>query len=182
MGDFNCVLRREERVGSPVTMAEIRDFRNCVDTNGLHELKSSGSFYTWSSKQNGDDKVLSRIDRVLVNNEWKAEMPAAEVNFTSEGLFDHCPAILHWEDTRRPGRKHFKYFNMWSMASEFKTKVRTSWDPPISGREVKQIEKGINRVEQREICCNRDIGRRGCGEAQTIPDIDTKRSKKRLFI
>lgn len=41
MGDFNCVLSKEERIGSKVTMAETKDFRQCIEGCGLKELRSS---------------------------------------------------------------------------------------------------------------------------------------------
>lgn len=31
MGDFNCILNKGERIGSPITMSEIRDFKQCVE-------------------------------------------------------------------------------------------------------------------------------------------------------
>ncbi|XP_075092350.1 uncharacterized protein LOC142172591 [Nicotiana tabacum] len=67
MRDFNCVLNREERIGSKVTMAETRDFRQCIEVCGLKELRSSRAFFTWNNKQGGDSRVYIRIDRVLVN-------------------------------------------------------------------------------------------------------------------
>lgn len=35
MGDFNCVLNKEDRIGRQVTMAEIREFRECIAECGL---------------------------------------------------------------------------------------------------------------------------------------------------
>lgn len=89
MGDFNSILNKEDRIGSPVTMAEIRDFRQCVDTCCFQELKSTRAFYTWNNKKSGDDRVMSRIDRVLVNMEWMTQLPASVVHYMPEGLFDH---------------------------------------------------------------------------------------------
>ncbi|XP_074297047.1 uncharacterized protein LOC141627721 [Silene latifolia] len=42
MGDFNNVLYAGERIGSNVTLAETRDFQNCVDTCGLYDLVTQG--------------------------------------------------------------------------------------------------------------------------------------------
>ncbi|KAG5617788.1 hypothetical protein H5410_017612 [Solanum commersonii] len=44
-------------IGRPITLAEIRDFRKCVDDNGLQDLKSTGAFYTWNNKQRGEDRT-----------------------------------------------------------------------------------------------------------------------------
>lgn len=50
MGDFNSILSQDDRVGIKVSYSEIKDFRECVDYNGLKELKSSSCFNTWSNK------------------------------------------------------------------------------------------------------------------------------------
>lgn len=62
MGDFNCMLNTNERIRTPVKLAELRDFRNCVVECEFQDLKSSGSFFTWNNKQRGDDRVWSKID------------------------------------------------------------------------------------------------------------------------
>lgn len=69
MADFNCVLRSEERIGRPVTVAEIKDIKHCMEACELHDLRSTGSFFTWNNKQEGNDRVLSKIDRVVINSE-----------------------------------------------------------------------------------------------------------------
>ncbi|XP_070018366.1 uncharacterized protein [Nicotiana sylvestris] len=84
MGDFNCILNREERIGSRVTMAETRDFRQCIEACGLKDLRSSGAFIMWNNKQGGDSRVYNRIDKVLVNTEWIIELPPPEVHFMHE--------------------------------------------------------------------------------------------------
>ncbi|KAM3267534.1 hypothetical protein P3S67_032290 [Capsicum chacoense] len=90
LGDFNCVLNKEERIGRPVTMAEIIDFKVCVGQCGLQDLRSTGSFYTWSNKQQGVARVYSKIYRVLVNDEWVSDLPASISCFLQEGLYDLC--------------------------------------------------------------------------------------------
>ncbi|XP_070005445.1 uncharacterized protein [Nicotiana sylvestris] len=83
MGDFkSIVLSQEDRVGSKVTYVEIKEFKECVEYCRLQEMKSSGCFYTWSNKQEGQDRELNRIDRVFINNEWGNKLPAAEMERT----------------------------------------------------------------------------------------------------
>lgn len=57
IGDFNCVLNIEERVGRQVTVTEVRDFRHCIRICDLHDMKSSGALFTWNNKQMGGDRV-----------------------------------------------------------------------------------------------------------------------------
>lgn len=115
MGDFNCILSTEERMGSLVTMAEIKEFKKCMEECSMQGMISSGAFYTWSNKQPGANRVMSRIDRVLVNFEWMTKLPASEAHYMQPGLFDHSPGIISWEGGGQKVKKSFKYFNMWSM-------------------------------------------------------------------
>uniref|UniRef100_A0A0V0HW66 Putative ovule protein n=1 Tax=Solanum chacoense TaxID=4108 RepID=A0A0V0HW66_SOLCH len=49
----------------------------------LCELKSSGAFFTWNNKQGETNQVYSRIDRVLVNEEWIATLPGCTLELKS---------------------------------------------------------------------------------------------------
>ncbi|XP_074287510.1 uncharacterized protein LOC141612598 [Silene latifolia] len=64
MGDFNNVLHSDERIGSPITQAEVQGFQDCVDECGLYDVRL-GAFFTWNNKQEGVARVFSRIDRVM---------------------------------------------------------------------------------------------------------------------
>ncbi|XP_059294688.1 uncharacterized protein LOC132047699 [Lycium ferocissimum] len=147
MGDFNNVLNGNERVGSPVTAAETKDFKRCVDICRLQDLKSSGSFYTWNNKHGESTRVYSRIDRALVNGEWITSLPASEVHFANEGLFDHCPGMINWETGMPNKATSFKYFNMWSLAPGFQDTVKQSWEQPITGTRMYQVVGKLNRVK-----------------------------------
>lgn len=61
---------------------------------GLEELKATGRFFTWTNKQGGNRRVLSKIDRVLGNEIWADLFPNSEVIFLPEEKFDHTPMVL----------------------------------------------------------------------------------------
>jgi hypothetical protein len=62
----------------------------------VHDLKSIGRFFTWTNKQEGYARVLSKIDRVLGNHSWESTFLIAEVVFLPEGDFDHSPMSVHF--------------------------------------------------------------------------------------
>ncbi|XP_048501331.1 uncharacterized protein LOC125497709 [Beta vulgaris subsp. vulgaris] len=109
MGDFNVVLNLDERVGSPVRLHEVADFRDCVDHCELADLKQCGRFFTWTNKQEGGRRVFSKIDRVMVNEGWRTQFENAMVHFMPEGDYDHCPGIVRrvW-DTQVRGCPMFR--------------------------------------------------------------------------
>ena len=58
LSDFNCVANLDERIGSPVRLAEVQPLRDCLAICGVHDLKFHGRFFTWSNKQVGNNRVL----------------------------------------------------------------------------------------------------------------------------
>ncbi|XP_075109235.1 uncharacterized protein LOC142181024 [Nicotiana tabacum] len=139
MGDFNFVLSQKDKVGGKVTYAEIKEFKECMEQCGLQELKSSGCFYTWNNKHEEQDRVLSKIDKVITNNDWVNKFPAYEVHYMTAKVYDHIPTMIKWEGISSPKMRRFKYYSMWSMDNSFMTRVEGSWRQPIHGTNMFRV-------------------------------------------
>lgn len=83
----------------------------------------------------------------MVNTEWITDLLASEVNFMSEGLYDHCPAVVHWEEGSTNTSKPFKYFNMWKTTPDFQDKVKRSWEARCTGTKMYQLVGKLNRLK-----------------------------------
>ena len=70
LGDFNMVLNLDERIWYPVRVAEVSAFRECVAQCRLVDIKQAGRYFTWTNKQEGENHVFSKLDRVMANAEW----------------------------------------------------------------------------------------------------------------
>lgn len=57
-------------------------------------VKSSGRYFTLNNKQEGSQRVFSRIDNVIANQEWIDNYEQARVSFLHEGNFDHTLVLL----------------------------------------------------------------------------------------
>ncbi|XP_056685778.1 uncharacterized protein [Spinacia oleracea] len=147
MGDFNCVLNVEERIGAPVRHQSMVDFRNCVTCCGLEDVNSAGHFFTWNNKQEGDNRVFSKIDRVMANDMWMQLFPSAEAGFLSEGLFDHCPMGLSVYPCNNTARKPFRYFDMWKHADGYTELVKANWDKHDVGTPMYQVVLKLRRMK-----------------------------------
>ncbi|XP_074313622.1 uncharacterized protein LOC141648803 [Silene latifolia] len=119
-GDFNCVLLHSERLGGISTDAEIDAFQGCLNSCGLVDSPTMGSFFTWNNKQEVNARVYNRLDRFLINSEWSLSILDTYAHFLPEGNFDHTPCILKKAGqlltTNRPsstfrcgGNPHFSY-------------------------------------------------------------------------
>ena len=79
--DFNAILHLDERIGGEaITLAEMKNFANCLEKCELEEVRSVGVTYTWTNKT-----VWSKIDRVLANSHWYTEFGYTHVTWKIEG-------------------------------------------------------------------------------------------------
>ncbi|KAL2903322.1 Tetratricopeptide repeat protein 23-like, partial [Bienertia sinuspersici] len=78
MGDINCVVNFDERLGSQVRMHEISPPRECFDECEVQDISYTGCFYTWTNKQDAAARVWSKIDRKL--KEVKKELKELNKN------------------------------------------------------------------------------------------------------
>ncbi|XP_075077058.1 uncharacterized protein LOC142163812 [Nicotiana tabacum] len=89
-GDFNAMLYTQDRLYSnPVTMNEMADFSDCIHTLLLNELPWKWDYYTWSDKQQGADRILSRIDRVFGNDMWIMNCGIVCTEYDTPLISDH---------------------------------------------------------------------------------------------
>ncbi|XP_021863898.1 uncharacterized protein [Spinacia oleracea] len=147
MGDFNCVLNTDERVGSAVRLNEIQDFQNCVNCCGTEDAKLNGNFFTWNNKQQGSRRVFSKLDRVMINHDWCTQFPNTEVCFKNEGYFDHCPGIISVYPHLDVGKKPFKFFPMWQAAPQYNEIIKLAWNKNILGTPMYQVVQKLKNVK-----------------------------------
>lgn len=70
-GDFNVILNEEKKLCRlPFTTIEAIDFINCINQSGLLELKFTGSNYTQWNGQIGNECIIKRLDRILMNQQF----------------------------------------------------------------------------------------------------------------
>jgi exonuclease III len=71
LGDFNALRYPSDKVGGdPHWPSYMDDFAKCIAFNELEDLKYTGCHFTWSNKQDPSHVVTTKIDRVLVNEQW----------------------------------------------------------------------------------------------------------------
>ncbi|XP_057246809.1 uncharacterized protein LOC130589545 [Beta vulgaris subsp. vulgaris] len=147
MGDFNSIMRTDERVGQPVRTREIMDMLQCMEECNLNELKTSGQFYTWNNKQEGIDRVFCKLDRALGNESWFEQWPNTEIITMPEGEYDHCPLLVKSFQNELK-KKPFRFFNMWCQAPEFQDIVKKVWQQPVRGCKMYQIVSKLKALKK----------------------------------
>ena len=147
LGDFNVVLNLDERIGSPVRLSEVKDFRECVEKCGLGDIKQAGRFYTWNNKQEGENRVFSKIDRVMANTTWLENFDNVVVTFLHEGEYDHCPGIVSVHQGCG-GKKPFRFFNMWVQGDGFMEEVKRRWEGVVRGCKMFKVIQKLKRLKE----------------------------------
>jgi len=128
MGDFNVVGEREERRGvneevtgsHVVEMALYKAFRREID---LEDKKVVGRRFTW---YHSNGISMSRIDRVLISEEWNRAWGDSTLWVLPRDVSDHCPLVLKvggWDW----GPKPFRFNNYWLENRRFKPLVEEVW-------------------------------------------------------
>jgi hypothetical protein len=128
LGDFNVVGRRDERRGvndeaSTAQVLEMYLYNNFVGEMELEDLNVLGRRYTW---YHPNGRSMSRIDRVLISEEWSQIWGENSLWVLPRDVSDHCPLVLRnggWDW----GPKPFRFNNFWLQNSKFKGVVEEAW-------------------------------------------------------
>ncbi|XP_074297189.1 uncharacterized protein LOC141627884 [Silene latifolia] len=128
-GDFNTVLQPSERLGGSSTMEEMDDFKACVDECEV-------------------TRVYSRLDRVLVNQEWLQNNGQAFAHFFCESTFDHTPCVVQRKTDLCKRNRSFKYFNMWSKSVDFIPCVQLNWGKKWPGTKMFNLVKKLKHLKR----------------------------------
>jgi hypothetical protein len=128
LGDFNAVLNRVERRGvnqitTNLLSAEIAEFRDFVNDMELIDLPVLGRQFTWAHP-NGVS--MSRIDRVLMSEEWITLGNNSALWVLPRSVSDHCPLMVR-SSSSGWGPRPFRFKNFWLSNKAFNGVVKNYW-------------------------------------------------------
>ena len=90
----------------------------------LKDLPSPSGQFTWFSGLNS--QAASRLDRFLINNEWKDHFSGVFQSTIPRIAFDHCPILLEGGGIKK-GKTPFRFEKMRLLSDGFKELVRAWW-------------------------------------------------------
>ncbi|KAJ1426349.1 Endonuclease/exonuclease/phosphatase superfamily [Sesbania bispinosa] len=103
--DFNQILQEHEKEGlRPPNPNNIQRFKMFIEDNGLIDMEMKGNRFTCFSNPRDGVVVRERIDRVLVNANWRFLFPhATGTSFKYEFIWDEhleCKEVVRrgWSD------------------------------------------------------------------------------------
>ncbi|XP_048502701.1 uncharacterized protein LOC125498519 [Beta vulgaris subsp. vulgaris] len=148
MGDFNSVLNLGERLGSAVSLEEVAPFRQCIRECKVQDHPTSSPHYTWSNKKEGDQRVFSKIDRVLANSKWFDSFRNAYAMFLLEGISYQCACVVKLDNTLVEKARPFKFCNMWALDESFLYIVQAGWQERVEGVPMYKVVSKLKKMKQ----------------------------------
>ncbi|XP_074277809.1 uncharacterized protein LOC141601425 [Silene latifolia] len=82
--------------------------------------------------------------------------PLHFAHFLPEGLFDHFPCLISFEEVIMARKPALKYFNMWSKAHNFEEIIASNWKPKVHGTPMFQIVTKLKRLKRGLKALNKD--------------------------
>ncbi|KAI8530014.1 hypothetical protein RHMOL_Rhmol11G0021000 [Rhododendron molle] len=151
LGDFNAIRFPNEKSGGSSSWPPYMDeFNDCLFALELDDLKFSGCFFTWANKQDPAHHVTTRLDMVLVNEQWMKDYSCSSAHFPKPGISDHSPGIVCITPSPRKSTKPFKFFDFIADHPQFFTVVQQVWRKVIIGNPMFCVSEKL-KLLQREL-------------------------------
>ncbi|XP_057247549.1 uncharacterized protein LOC130589924 [Beta vulgaris subsp. vulgaris] len=155
-GDFNEILSYNEKEGGANReRRSMVGFRNALDECRLGELRFTGQWYTWERGNSPETRIRERLDRVVVNEEWRNIYPGAHVEHLVRYSSDHAAILMKSamrEGPRKPSGRGFKFETCWLLDEGCEEVVRGAWNATDGAviqdrlREVARSLQGWSKV------------------------------------
>ncbi|XP_015950778.1 uncharacterized protein LOC107475626 [Arachis duranensis] len=119
LGDFNEIVREEERKGATGLTRSAEEFKNWIQDMSLVDLPLTDCKFTWFW-----GRSCSCIDRALLSLEWLEEFPETRLRGGPRGLSDHFPIIVenrNLTDDPRPFRSLGSWFFLRIVKEEWRS-------------------------------------------------------------
>lgn len=134
MGNFNNVLRANDRVGERIMHeSKYKDLVIMMEQTGLCDMDSLWDHYTWSNKY-GEGVIYSRIDRVISNVDWFQENMDTSLTIVPPEVSDHAMLCLTDKNQKTNSKTKFKFLKCVTTMGGFEQDVSNSWKEPMIGR------------------------------------------------
>lgn len=92
LGDFNPILRVQDKNNSRINLPMLNRFKSMIDNLELVPIELVGKKFTWCNDQT--TPTMTKIDHLLASTEWLDIFPSTELQALASLGSDHCPLFL----------------------------------------------------------------------------------------
>lgn len=137
LGDFNSIMVSHERRGGAPNFATrgMQNFCNMIHDCNLLDAGFQGSPFTWRH-----GRLYQRLDRVLINLQWRLKFQSASVFHLPFFKSDHRALLTQLQKKKKPNRhrRPFQFLASWLMHEDFPNLMSREWS--INGHWCNQVE------------------------------------------
>ncbi|KAF9623026.1 hypothetical protein IFM89_036007 [Coptis chinensis] len=147
-GDFNVVTALSERKGGglPCRVA-VNEFVKFINDNALLDSTTLGYEFSYCNKRLGAARMLQKIDRILVNQEWLQVLPNWSSKILKRKFSDHSPVVGWSPFIPKPHNIPFRFMKMWLDHANLKQVVTESWNEPLVDVPIRKVMKNLKRLK-----------------------------------
>ena len=145
----------------------MEDFQAALEGCNLFDLGFQGYKFTWKNKRPSAANTRERLDRAIVNHEWKEKFSASTLIHGLSHASNHALIFLHIRthcDFRGGGPHGFRFEESWLMWDECEEVVTDSW--VHSGGEVTGLGATVEKIK------SRGVDLLAWGSSKTAPNTD----------
>ncbi|XP_028549984.1 uncharacterized protein LOC110097240 [Dendrobium catenatum] len=147
-GDFNCLLAKEEKKGGRrfIMSSGPKDMKSFLISNNLYELKFMGPMFTWSNNKKGLERIMERLDRMIINSYSVNTNQLLVVKHLPRIASDHCPILLNLNSSSPKISKSFKFENIWASYPASFLVVQNVWNRKAIGSPSDMLNTKMRRT------------------------------------
>ncbi|XP_077219768.1 uncharacterized protein LOC143853958 [Tasmannia lanceolata] len=149
IGDFNTVRFPNERInGAMPRVQDMDEFNSCISSSDLLDLHTIGNPYSWNNRSAAEEKMYTRLDRVLVNASWMQTHSNSFAKYKYPGISDHSPLVLSLAPAESQGPKPFKFMNAWLDDVSLYLIVEKAWAINVQGNPMYRLVQKLKEVRK----------------------------------
>lgn len=142
--DFNSIISPEDKQGSrDFASSSVGDVRSFMNQMGLIDLGSSGLPYTWTNCCFGSANIREKLDRCIVNSDWRGLFHRASVTNLPITSSDHAPLVLDTVGGSQALASLFRFEEFWVQELNCLQVISDAWQHPCVGSLALRLCKKI---------------------------------------
>nr|QIA97950.1 hypothetical protein AP_R.00g000460-v1.0.a3 [Amaranthus palmeri] len=164
LGYFNAIYKDEHRMnGTQVNTYETGDMQNWLDQKELHPLPERGHQFSWTNKEEGENRILTKIDHAIGNIQWLSRYNQVGVLYDNHQSSDHTLLIVNLLEHGQKQNTPFRFFNYLCDHKDFLKVVDEAWQIEVRGdglqklwHKMKNVKRGLKQLHNKDFAGVKD--------------------------
>jgi endonuclease/exonuclease/phosphatase family metal-dependent hydrolase len=152
IGDFNEIKSIDEVAGGSFNFSRANPFIDMINYCNLLDMDTAGGFFTWRRSTHPQTHIRKRLDRCMVDVDWRLAFPHALVEILSPHNSDHNPLLVSCSKARSIKSNMFHFQAAWISHPDYEPLVDNTWRTSVGTPTYK-----LTQVRDHSITFNKDI-------------------------